>query len=200
MTGTTSASRKLKPLPPPHLRWPCVNLLTKLLSRKWIRISFFFSLPLNIHNFSLFYAIFRVLKFFYLLKKWKNKKLLATLVIFSFFLLKWNYGKLGYRYAIFLFFFIFWTQWKKWKNGANKYNFFIFPFFYFWGKVEKQKNELGIEDYFIFLTFQTISKIKNGKISLLAVYTVFRIFKEDFKIRKMKKLSIFLTVFLFSVP
>lgn len=78
--------------------------------------------------------------------------------------------------------------------------FFSFPFFYFGGKMEKKKNELGIEDYFIFLTFQTISKIKNGKISLLAVYTVFRLFKEDFKIRKMKKLSIFLTVFLFSVP
>ena len=45
-----------------------------------------------------------VLKFYYLLNKWKNRKLLATLVIFSFFLLKWNYGKLGDRYAIFLFF------------------------------------------------------------------------------------------------
>ena len=65
--------------------------------------------------------------------------------------------------------------------------FFIFPFFYFWGKMEKLKNTLGIEDCFIFLTFQTISKIKNSKISLLAVYTVFCIFEEDFIIRKMKK-------------
>ena len=101
----------------------------------------------------------------------------------------------------FFFFFSFFEH-----NGKNEKMvriniiFFIFPFFYFWGKVEKRKNELGIEDYFIFLTFQTISKIKNSKISLLAVYTVFRIFKEDFKIRKMNKLSIFLTVFVFSVP
>ena len=43
------------------------------------------------------------LKFFYSSKK-KNGKLLATLIIFSFFSLKWNYGKLGDRYAIFLFF------------------------------------------------------------------------------------------------
>ena len=140
------------------------------------------------------------MKFFYLLKKWKNKKLLATLVFFSFFLLKWNYGKLGYRYAIFLFFSFFEHNGKNEKMVRINIIFFIFPFFYFWGKVEKRKNELGIEDYFIFLTFQTISKIKNSKISLLAVYTVFRIFKEDFKIRKMNKLSIFLTVFVFSVP
>ena len=65
--------------------------------------------------------------------------------------------------------------------------FFTFPFFYFGGKMEKKKNELGIEDYFIFLTFQTISKIKNSKISLLAVHTVLCIFEEDFMIRKMKK-------------
>ena len=53
--------------------------------------------------------------------------------------------------------------------------------------MEKKKNELGIEDYFIFLTFQTISKIKNSKISLSAVHTVLCIFEEDFIIRKMKK-------------
>ena len=46
--GTTSASRKLKPLLP-HLRRPCVNLLTqpKLVSRKWIRIRFILSSPLK---------------------------------------------------------------------------------------------------------------------------------------------------------
>ena len=62
-----------------------------------------------------------VFKFFHLLKKWKNKKLLATFVIFSFFLLKWNYGKLGDRYAIFLFFSFFEHSGKNEKNGANKY-------------------------------------------------------------------------------
>ena len=46
-----------------------------------------------------------IVKVFLLIKKKrKHRKLLATLVIFSFFLLKWNYGKLGDRYAIFLFF------------------------------------------------------------------------------------------------
>ena len=69
--------------------------------------------------------------------------------------------------------------------------FFSFPFLYFGGKMEKKKNELGIEDYFIFLTFQTISKIKNSKISLLAVHTVLCIFEEDFIIRKMKKYQFF---------
>ena len=42
--------------------------------------------------------------FLFIQKKRKNRKLLATLVIFSFFFLKWNYGKLVDRYAIFLFF------------------------------------------------------------------------------------------------
>ena len=61
----------------------------------------------------------------------KNRKLLATLVIFSFFLLKWNYGKLGDRYAIFLFF--------HFLNTIEKC-FFHFPVFLFFGengKIEK---------------------------------------------------------------
>ena len=78
-------------------------------------------------------------------------------------------------------------------NGKNEkmvrinifFSFFRFPIF--GGKWKNRKNELGIEDYFIFLAFQTISKIKNSKISLLAVYTVFCIFEEDFKTRKKKK-------------
>ena len=47
-------------------------------------------------------------------QKRKNGKLLATLIIFSFFLLKWNYRKLGDRYAIFLFFSFFE------QNGKNE--------------------------------------------------------------------------------
>ena len=41
--------------------------------------------------------------------------MLATLVIFSFFLLKWYYGKLSDSYAIFLFFFSFFSFFAK--NG-----------------------------------------------------------------------------------
>ena len=50
VNGTTSASRKLSRPPPqipPHLRRPCANLLTKLVSRYWIRIRFFLSSPLK---------------------------------------------------------------------------------------------------------------------------------------------------------
>ena len=51
-----------------------------------------------------------------------------------------------------------------------------------------------------FFSFSNNSrKIKNSKISLLAVYSIFCIFEADFKIRKMKKLSIFLTIFFFSI-
>ena len=123
-----------------------------------------------------------VLKFYYLLNKWKNRKLLATLVIFSFFLSKWNYGKLGDRYAIFLFF-IFWTKWKKWKNGANKYDFFHFSIFLFLAKYGKIEKWVRNRTLFHFSHFLTIArKIKNSKISLLAVYSIFCIFEADFKI------------------
>ena len=40
-----------------------------------------------------------------------------------------------------------------------------------------------------------IKKIKNSKISFLAVYSIFCIFEADFRIRKMKKSSVFLTIF-----
>ena len=43
-------------LPIPRLRRPCVNRLTKLVSLKWIR--FFFSLLVNVHDLSFFFAIF----------------------------------------------------------------------------------------------------------------------------------------------
>ena len=69
-------------------------------------------------------------KVFLFIKKWKNRKFLATLVIFSFFLLKWNYGQLGDRYAIFLFLSFFEDNGKNEKINII---FFIFPFFYFWG-------------------------------------------------------------------
>ena len=83
-----------------------------------------------------------VLKFFCLSKKKrKNRKLLARLVIFSFFLLKWNYGKLGDSYAIFLFFHLLDTMEKMVRTNMI---FFIFPFFYFLRKTKKQKNGLGI--------------------------------------------------------
>ena len=51
-------------------------------------------------------------------KKRKNRKLLATHVIFSFFLLKWNYGKLADRYAICLFFH-FLNKMEKMKNWCE---------------------------------------------------------------------------------
>ena len=51
-----------------------------------------------------------------------------------------------------------------------------------------------------FFSFSNNSKkIKNSEISLLAVYSIFCIFEADFKIRKMKKRSIFLTIFFFSI-
>ena len=51
-----------------------------------------------------------------------------------------------------------------------------------------------------FFSFSNNSrKLKNSKISLLAVYSIFCIFEADFKIRKMKKRSIFLTIFFFSI-
>ena len=51
-----------------------------------------------------------------------------------------------------------------------------------------------------FFSFSNDSKkIKNSEISLLAVYSIFCIFEADFKIRKMKKRSIFLTIFFFSI-
>ena len=97
---------------PPHLHRPCINLLAKLVSRKWVRIRFFFSSPLNIHKFSLFCAIFQQNKkkikkceksesvfrfkvFLFIKKKWKNRKLLATLVIFFIFLIKMELWKIG---------------------------------------------------------------------------------------------------------
>ena len=40
----------------PRLHRPCVNRLTKLVSLKWIR--FFFSLLVNVHDLSFFFAIF----------------------------------------------------------------------------------------------------------------------------------------------
>ena len=41
--------------------------------------------------------------------------------------------------------------------------------------------------------------MKNSKISLLAVYSIFCIFEFNFKIRKTKKSSIFQTIFFFSI-
>ena len=52
-----ATSRKLKPLLPNSPTSP--STLCKLVSRKWIRIRFFFSSPLNIPNFSLFCAFFQ---------------------------------------------------------------------------------------------------------------------------------------------
>ena len=117
------------------------------------------------------------------------EKLFATLVIFSFFLLKWNYGKLGDRHAIFPCF-----EYNRKNETTARMNiiFSLFRFSILEGKWKNRKmSELGIEDYFIFLTFQTISKIKNSKISLLDVHTVLCIFEEDFIIRKMKKYQFF---------
>ena len=49
-------------------------------------------------------------------------------------------------------------------------------------------------------SFSNNSKeIKNSKISPLIVYSIFCIFEFNFKIRKMKKWSIFLTIFFFSI-
>ena len=46
-------TKALSPPPiPQRLLRPCVNRLTKLRSRKWIRNRFFFSSPVNFHNFS----------------------------------------------------------------------------------------------------------------------------------------------------
>ena len=51
-----------------------------------------------------------------------------------------------------------------------------------------------------FFSFSNNSKkIKNSKISPLAVYSIFCIFEADFRIRKMKKWLIFLTIFFFSI-
>ena len=115
VNGTTFASRKLSPSPPPppeippHLRRTWVNLLTKLASHFFtvkIFITSHFSAPFfnKIKSEKLSERVYRfkVLLFIKYIKK--NRKLLATLIIFSFFLLKWNYGKLSDRYAIFLFF------------------------------------------------------------------------------------------------
>ena len=70
-------------------------------------------------------------------KKRKNRKLLTTLVIFSFFLLKWNYGKLGDRYAIFLFFSFFEQNGKNEKMVRIN---MIFSFFRFSIFLRKRKN------------------------------------------------------------
>ena len=59
--------------------------------------------------------------FLFIETEWKNRKLVATLVIlFSFiFLLKRNYRKFGDRYAIYFIFFIFLNKMekiKKWRE------------------------------------------------------------------------------------
>ena len=67
----------------------------------------------------------------------KEEILLATIVIFSFFLLKWNYGKLGDRYAFFSIFSFFEHSGKNEKMVRINIIFFIFPFSFF---CEKRKN------------------------------------------------------------
>ena len=72
--------------------------------------------------------------FLFIQKKRKNRKLLATLVIFSFFFLKWNYGKLGDRYAICLFFH-FLNKMEKMVRINMIFSFIRFSIF-----CEKRKN------------------------------------------------------------
>ena len=100
----------------------------------------------------------------------------------------------------FFYFFIFWTQWKKRKNWVRiNILFSFFRFSIFWEKRENRKMIQESEIISFFSFSNNSKKIKNSKISLLAVYSIFCIFEADFKIRKMKKWSIFLTIFFFSI-
>ena len=89
----------------------------------------------------------------------------------------------------------------------------IISFFSFSNNGKKIKNSKILawisSDYFESLLLPQLLRGENdskqsdefqaSKISLLAVYRIFCIFEADFKIRKMKKWSIFLTIFFFSI-
>ena len=118
-------------------------------------------------------------------KKQKKKKMVRKIDHFFIFLVKMELWKIRRQVSHFPSFSFFEHNEKNEKMVRINIIFFIYPFFYFWGKMEKQKNELRIEDYFIFRTFQTTSKIKNSKISLLAIYTLFFLFlKRTSKLEK----------------
>ena len=75
-------------------------------------------------------------------------------------------------------------------------------FFHFSIFCEKRKNRKMIQESEIISFFSFSNnrkKTKNSKISLLAVYSILCIFEFNFKIRKTKKWSIFLTIFFFLI-
>ena len=84
-------------------------------------------------------------------KKEKKRKWSGKSIIFFISLV---YGKLGDRYAIFRSF-NFLSKMKKWRNGPNKYNFFIFL-------VNMELWKLGAR-YAIFLFFHFLNKMEKMK-------------------------------------
>ena len=83
------------------------------------------------------------------------------------------------------------------KTAAKKTKDSIFLFFGKNRKIEKWARNWRL---FHFSHFSNNSKtLKNAKISLLAIYSIFCIFELNVKIRKMKKRSIFLTIFCFCI-
>ena len=69
-------------LPIPRLRRPCVNRQTKLVSLIWVR--FFFSLLVNVHDLTFFFAIFQN-------KRWKIVRFCLFVCLFSIY---WKKGKI----------------------------------------------------------------------------------------------------------